>query len=170
MPSPVGELLLVASDAGLLAVRFERNRHESAVSTSSVPLADASSAEARILADARGQLDDWFRGVRTSFDLPLDLRGTPFQQRVWAELRAIPFGQTISYVELARRVGDAKAVRAVGAANGRNPIPLVVPCHRVIGANGSLVGFGGGLDRKRWLLRHEGASSGALTLALDIAG
>ena len=164
MPSPVGELLLVASDGGLLAIRFERNRHESAVSTSSVPLADASSAEARILADARGQLDDWVRGVRTSFDLPLDLRGTPFQQRVWAELRAIPFGQTISYVELARRVGDAKAVRAVGAANGRNPIPLVVPCHRVIGANGALVGFGGGLDRKRWLLRHEGALTGALTL------
>jgi len=164
MPSPVGELLLVASDAGLLAIRFERNRHESAVSASSVPLADASPPEARILGDARVQLDEWFNGTRTRFDLPLDLRGTPFQQRVWAELRAIPFGQTISYVELARRVGDPNAVRAVGAANGRNPIPLVVPCHRVIGANGSLVGFGGGLDRKRWLLRHEGALSGALAL------
>ena len=92
-----------------------------------------------------------------AFDLPLDAHGTPFQQRAWSALREIPFGQTISYAELARRTGDVRAVRAVGAANGRNPIPIIVPCHRVIGADGSLVGFGGGLERKRWLLEHEGA-------------
>jgi methylated-DNA-[protein]-cysteine S-methyltransferase len=92
------------------------------------------------------------------------LQGTPFQRRVWTALGEIPFGQTVSYVELARRTGDVKAVRAVGAANGRNPIPIIVPCHRVIGANGSLVGFGGGLERKQWLLEHEGALTPHLTL------
>ena len=157
MPSPVGELLLVASDAGLVAIRFEWNRHGPDPRASSVPSAEASGAQARILADARTQLDAYFAGARAEFDLPLDPRGTPFQQRVWAALREIPIGRTISYLELARRTGDPRAVRAVGAANGRNPLPLVVPCHRVIGADGSLVGFGGGLDRKRWLLRHEGA-------------
>jgi methylated-DNA-[protein]-cysteine S-methyltransferase len=114
----------------------------------------------RVLAAARAQLDAYFAGEITSFDLPLSPRGTPFQQRVWAALRDIPFGETTSYGELARRIGDPKAVRAVGAANGRNPLPLVVPCHRVIGADGSLVGFGGGMDRKRWLLQHEGAVYG----------
>jgi methylated-DNA-[protein]-cysteine S-methyltransferase len=157
MPSPVGELLLVASDAGLIAIRFEWNQHGVDPRASSVPSTDASGAEARILAEARSQLDAYFAGAQTEFDLPLDPRGPPFQQKVWAALREIPFGRTISYLELARRTGDPKAVRAVGAANGRNPIPLVVPCHRVIGADGSLVGFGGGIDRKRWLLHHEGA-------------
>lgn len=159
MPSPVGELLLVASDAGLVAIRFESNRHGSDPRESSVPAAQASPGEERVLLEVRAQLDAYFAGARTEFDLPLDARGTPFQRRVWEALREIPFGQTISYAELARRTGDVKAVRAVGAANGRNPIPLVVPCHRVIGADGSLVGFGGGLDRKRWLLRHEGELS-----------
>jgi methylated-DNA-[protein]-cysteine S-methyltransferase len=115
---------------------------------------------------ARTQLDEYFAGARLEFDLPLDAQGTPFQRRVWTALAEIPFGQTISYAELARRVGDVKAVRAVGAANGRNPIPIIVPCHRVIGANGSLVGFGGGLERKQWLLEHEGVLTEPLLLPL----
>jgi len=157
MPSPVGPLLLVASDAGLVAIRFEQNRHGGDPRASSLPLEHASPAQARILAEACAQLDAYFAGARVAFDLPLDAHGTPFQQRAWSALREIPFGQTISYAELARRTGDVRAVRAVGAANGRNPIPIIVPCHRVIGADGSLVGFGGGLERKRWLLEHEGA-------------
>jgi methylated-DNA-[protein]-cysteine S-methyltransferase len=167
MPSPVGMLLLVASDAGLVAIRFERNRHGGDLRQSSVPLTHASTAAAGILADARAQLDEYFAGTRVAFDLPLELRGTSFQQRVWSALRTIPFGHTTSYAELARRTGDVKAVRAVGAANGRNPIPLVVPCHRVIGADGSLVGFGGGLERKQWLLQHEGALAAPLELSLQ---
>src|SRR5437762_405142 len=102
-------------------------------------------------------LADHFAGTRTTFDLPLDAGGTAFERRVWDALRTIPYGRTLSYSELARRLGDPRATRAVGAANGKNPIPIIVPCHRVIGANGALTGFGGGLDRKRWLLEHEGA-------------
>jgi len=113
-----------------------------------------------ILAEARGQLAAYFEGALRRFTLPLAPNGTDFQRRVWRALEAIPYGATISYAELARRVGNTTAVRAVGAANGRNPIPIIVPCHRVIGSDGSLTGFGGGLDRKRWLLQHEGALSG----------
>jgi methylated-DNA-[protein]-cysteine S-methyltransferase len=109
---------------------------------------------------AREQLDAYFAGELSDFDLPLAPHGTPFQRRVWDELTRIPFGETISYSELARRLGDPKLVRAVGLANGRNPIAIVIPCHRVIGADGSLVGYGGGLDRKRWLLDHEAVASG----------
>ncbi|HMA45123.1 MAG TPA: methylated-DNA--[protein]-cysteine S-methyltransferase, partial [Gemmatimonadales bacterium] len=103
------------------------------------------------------QLDDYFARRRAVFDLPLAAAGTPFQQRVWRALRQIPFGATESYAGLARRLGAPAAARAVGAANGQNPIPIIVPCHRVIGADGDLTGFGGGLERKRWLLAHEGA-------------
>jgi len=113
-----------------------------------------------ILQLARRQLDEYFAGTRTSFDLPLDAEGTAFERRVWDLLRVIPYGTTTSYGELARRLGEPKDARAVGAANGKNPIPIVVPCHRVIGANGDLTGFGGGLERKRWLLEHEGALLG----------
>jgi methylated-DNA-[protein]-cysteine S-methyltransferase len=102
-----------------------------------------------------GQLDEYFDGVRRSFDLPLRLHGTTFQVEVWEQLRRIPYGETISYGELARRVDRPEAARAVGAANGQNPIAIVVPCHRVIGADGSLTGFGGGLEWKRWLLARE---------------
>src|SRR2546428_775110 len=109
------------------------------------------------LARACEQLAEYFAKARTAFDLPLDPPGTPFQRRVWSALRIIPYGTTVSYGELARRLGDVRATRAVGAANGKNPIPIIVPCHRVIGARGELTGFGGGLDRKRWLLEHEGA-------------
>jgi methylated-DNA-[protein]-cysteine S-methyltransferase len=122
---------------------------------------DASWADRRgtdaLLDEARRQLVAYFAGRLRAFDLPLAPNGTEFQRRVWTELTTIPFGATISYAQLARRVSSATAVRAVGAANGRNPIPIIVPCHRVIGSDGSLTGFGGGLSRKQWLLRHEGA-------------
>lgn len=111
-----------------------------------------STAEAAVAA----QLVEYFAGKRTSFDVPVALRGTPFQLDVWNELRKIPYGHTISYAELAHRIGRPSAVRAVGAANGANPIPVIVPCHRVIGANGSLTGYGGGIERKQWLLALEG--------------
>lgn len=169
MPSPVGELLLAADDTGLTTVRFEQSRHGRDDRAGWTHVADASTPAARILAEARSQLEAYFAGSRTSFDLPLAAQGTPFQQRVWSALRDIPFGETISYAELARRVGVPRAMRAVGGANGRNPLPIVVPCHRVIGADGSLTGFGGGIERKRVLLDHEGALNGALALPLAAA-
>ncbi len=101
------------------------------------------------------QLDDYFQGRRQQFSLPLAAEGTPFQQRVWQELLAIPYGRTVSYLDIARAIGRERAVRAVGAANGQNPISIIVPCHRVIGSNGQLTGYGGGLWRKEWLLDHE---------------
>jgi methylated-DNA-[protein]-cysteine S-methyltransferase len=113
-----------------------------------------------ILAEACAQLGEYFAGARTTFDLPLAPEGTPFQQRVWQALCAIPFGETATYRTIARTLGDANATRAVGAANGRNPIGIVVPCHRIVGTDGSLTGYAGGLDRKRWLLRHEDAVRG----------
>jgi methylated-DNA-[protein]-cysteine S-methyltransferase len=115
-----------------------------------------------LLAEARAQLAAYFAGERATFALPLAARGTPFQARVWAALCGIAPGETISYAELARRVGHPTAVRAVGGANARNPLAIVVPCHRVIGAGGALTGFAGGVERKRWLLAHEGALAGAL--------
>ena len=166
MASPVGELVLAAEDSGLTAIRFEQNRHGGDERAGWTPVASASGPSVAVLAAARAQLAAYFAGERSTFDLPLDPRGTPFQRRVWSALCDIPFGETISYAELARRVGDPRAVRAVGGANGRNPLPLVVPCHRVIGADGSLTGFGGGIDRKRWLLQHEGAMADPLELPL----
>lgn len=106
---------------------------------------------------AERQLMEYFDGTRTTFDLPLEPSGTEFQLRVWELLRRIPYGVTTSYGVLARKLGDPQKSRAVGAANGANPIPIIVPCHRVVGSNGELTGFGGGLERKRWLLEHEGA-------------
>jgi methylated-DNA-[protein]-cysteine S-methyltransferase len=114
--------------------------------------------ETRGLLDrVEAQLNEYFAGKRTTFDLPLEPSGTDFQLSVWKLLRKIPYGVTTSYGELARRLGDPKATRAVGAANGANPIPIIVPCHRVVGSKGELTGFGGGIERKRWLLEHEGA-------------
>ena len=110
--------------------------------------------------EVKRQLTAYFAGELTNFDLPLSLTGTEFQRRVWSELEKIPFGETISYGELAKRIGDPNASRAVGLANGRNPISIVVPCHRVIGANGKLTGYGGGLPRKQELLSHERGLSG----------
>jgi methylated-DNA-[protein]-cysteine S-methyltransferase len=110
-----------------------------------------------VLAQAKLQLTEYFAGSRQSFDLPLEPEGTEFERKVWDLLRAIPFGATTSYGALAKQLGDLTLARAVGAANGANPIPIIVPCHRVIGSNGDLVGFGGGIERKEWLLKHEGA-------------
>ena len=110
-----------------------------------------------VLIEARRELVAYFDARLRTFEIPLAPNGTDFQRRVWTALTKIPYGKTISYADLARRIRNTAAVRAVGAANGRNPIPIIVPCHRVIGSDGSLTGFGGGLDRKRWLLEHEGA-------------
>jgi methylated-DNA-[protein]-cysteine S-methyltransferase len=148
-PSPVGDILLRADESGRLTELFLRHDERPQMAATEGPFAVI-----------REQLDAYFAGELDSFDLPLALDGTPFQMRVWEELARIPFGETISYSELARRLGDPKLVRAVGVANGRNPISIVIPCHRVIGADGSLVGYGGGLDRKRWLLEHEAVASG----------
>jgi methylated-DNA-[protein]-cysteine S-methyltransferase len=166
--SAVGPLLLTADDSGLTRVWFEKGSgHEPRAEWRRVEDAAGSDA-ARIIALARTQLDEYFAGRRTRFDLPLSPTGTPFQRRVWSALAEIPYGRTISYLELARTVGDARAVRAVGGANGKNPLPIVLPCHRVIGADGSLTGFGGGIERKRWLLEHEGAIRTAPTLSLGL--
>jgi len=164
--SPIGALLLTADDDGLSGIWFEENRHGQPPRYLPPAEHDLTTCAGQVLDAARTQLAAYFAGTRTTFDLPLAPRGTPFQLRVWAALRDIPFGETISYLDLARRVAGPTATRAVGAANGRNPLPIVVPCHRVIGADGSLVGFGGGIARKRWLLAHEGALGGAEQLSL----
>ena len=157
VPSPVGELVLVASESGIRAVYFPTSRHGPPPTGSEWEEDDGRRPTSELLDRARRQLSEYFAGIRTTFDVPLDPVGSTFQRRVWDALRLIPYGTTLSYRELARRLGDARATRAVGAANARNPIPIIVPCHRVIGAHGELTGFGGGLDRKRWLLEHEGA-------------
>lgn len=110
------------------------------------------------LEDAIYQLEEYFNGSRKQFDLPLNPRGTDFQKKVWEELSQIPYGKSISYLDLSKKLGDPKAIRAVAAANGKNPLWIIVPCHRVIGSNGDLVGYAGGLERKKWLLNHESAS------------
>jgi O-6-methylguanine DNA methyltransferase len=145
--SPIGWLRLTSNGAALTRVVLadDDDTNEADVAADADP----------VLSLAREQLDAYFDTRLTRFDLPLEPRGTDFQLRVWQSLRAIPYGETISYAELARRIDNPKAVRAVGAANGRNPLMIVVPCHRVIGADGSLTGFGGGIERKRWLLDHE---------------
>jgi methylated-DNA-[protein]-cysteine S-methyltransferase len=145
LDTPIGELRLVASETGLRSVYFP----------GPTPVLDAADGESPVLEEAARQLSEYFAGERTDFDVPLDLVGTPFQVAAWRGLASIPFGETVSYGEQARRLGKPDAVRAVGAANGRNPLPIVLPCHRVIGSDGSLTGFGGGLHVKRALLDHE---------------
>jgi methylated-DNA-[protein]-cysteine S-methyltransferase len=149
--SPVGNLTLVASPVGLRAVIWPGGR-EARVG---LPGIDLPSGETVVLATTATQLDEYFAGDRTTFDLPLDLAGTEFQLAAWRALAAIPYGETRTYAEQARTIGCPKAVRAVGAANGRNPISIILPCHRVIGSDGALHGFGGGLEVKRALLAHE---------------
>ncbi|RRD67225.1 methylated-DNA--[protein]-cysteine S-methyltransferase [Comamonadaceae bacterium OH2310_COT-174] len=153
--SPVGRLLIAASDEGLHAIEFPQGRHP--VKRDTHWQESRQESPHPLLSEAARQLGEYFAGQRRVFDLPLAPQGTDFQQRVWQALRAIPYGQTRSYAQLATAIGQPKAMRAVGAANGRNPLSIVVPCHRVIGANGSLVGFGGGLPVKTFLLRLEGA-------------
>lgn len=153
--SPIGRLLLTATDAGLSGLYMRE------------PAPDVEWVhDPRRLDGAASQLCRYFNGSLQTFDIPLDLRGTPFQIEVWNALTEIPFGGTWSYRELAARIGRPNAVRAVGAANGRNPVSIVVPCHRVIGADGSLTGYGGGLERKRFLLDHEARRSTSRQLSL----
>jgi methylated-DNA-[protein]-cysteine S-methyltransferase len=151
MASPIGQLILRTDGEALTGVYFDLPSRPPRELDSWTRDADAGP-----LRDAVRQLEEYFRGERRDFDLPLALEGTEFQKLAWRNLLTIPYGETRSYGEQAKLIGNPSASRAVGLANGRNPIPVVVPCHRVIGANGSLTGFGGGIERKRWLLAHEG--------------
>ncbi|WP_342346197.1 methylated-DNA--[protein]-cysteine S-methyltransferase [Burkholderia perseverans] len=154
--SPVGLLTLVASEAELVAILWEKERD------GRVPLGTLHDGEdVPVLMEAARQLGEYFAGQRNRFDVPIRFRGTAFQQKVWCALLEIPFGETRTYSEIASRIGSPRAVRAVGAANGRNPISIIAPCHRVIGASGDLTGFAGGIDAKKTLLALEGASWGA---------
>ena len=152
MASPVGRLTLIASDKGLAAVLWE-NDNPNRVHAK----AEAENDQHPVLLEAERQLREYFEGCRDTFSLPLDMIGTPFQQQVWEALTTIPYGETRNYQQIADQIGNPKAVRAVGAANGRNPISIIVPCHRVIGSSGSLTGFAGGLEAKAHLLTMEGA-------------
>lgn len=149
--SPVGHLTLVATDAVLCELSWAGDpKYSTSLATRAEERPDHP-----ILAQAVSELGEYFAGKRRTFDVPVRTMGTEFQQAVWQALRQIPYGQTINYGEQARRIGKPAAVRAVGGANGKNPVGIIVPCHRVIGADGSLTGFGGGMDAKAWLLNHE---------------
>jgi methylated-DNA-[protein]-cysteine S-methyltransferase len=151
-PTPLGPLLLAATDQGLAGLWFEGQKHWPARAGEWPP-----GPAHPVLREAARQVDAYFEGRLTAFDLPLDLAaGTPFQARVWEALQAIPRGSTVSYAQVAARLGQPTAMRAVGAAVGRNPVSIVVPCHRVVGAGGALTGYAGGLERKTALLRLEG--------------
>ena len=152
--SPVGRLKLVASDAGLAAILWENDRPGRV----QLPI-EAEDRRHPVLVETERQLQEYFSGRRTAFALPLDVAGTVFQRQVWQALLTIPFGETRSYGQIARQIGKPAAVRAVGAANGANPIAVFLPCHRVIGADGSLTGYGGGLELKRALLSLESRES-----------
>jgi methylated-DNA-[protein]-cysteine S-methyltransferase len=140
--SPIGQILVICSSSGISKLVFS-------------DMVEMESQENGMESLFIGQLEEYFNHKRKSFDLPLDLQGTEFQKRVWNELLKIPFGKTITYKDLALKLGDVKAIRAVGAANGANPVSIIVPCHRVIGSDGSLTGYAGGLWRKKWLLEFE---------------
>lgn len=152
METPVGELRLIAGERGLRAILWGAEDVARIASIDEAELVDGSNA---VLDQAVAQLEEYFAGTRREFDLPLDPQGTPFQQSVWMVLRTIPYGCTISYGQQASQLGDPNKARAVGAANGKNPLSIVVPCHRVIGSGGQLTGFAAGLDVKSWLLDHE---------------
>lgn len=148
MDSPVGPLTLVAADGALCGLYMDGQRH--------LPAAEAfGQRDDTVLTDAVGQVEEYFAGRRTQFDVPMTFAGTEFQQQVWNALRTIPYGQTVSYGVIARQIGTPAASRAVGLANGRNPIGIIVPCHRVVGSTGRLTGYGGGLERKQLLLDLE---------------
>jgi methylated-DNA-[protein]-cysteine S-methyltransferase len=160
--TPVGELTLIGSDRGLREIHWPNRNGTNTMLA-------AHGEDHPLLKETVRQLDEYFAGRRTSFDIPLDLRGTPFQLAAWRALAEIPFGETRSYGQQAAMIGSPRAVRAVGSANGANPVCIVLPCHRVVGADGSLTGFGGGLGTKRWLLDHEARiSKRASQMALTI--
>ncbi|WP_338570093.1 methylated-DNA--[protein]-cysteine S-methyltransferase [Erwinia billingiae] len=155
MPSPVGALTLIASDLGLTAILWQDDN------PNRVRLPDMQENPTHpVLVETERQLNEYFAGTRTTFTMTLDFVGTEFQKKVWQALVAIPFGETRSYADIAREIGNPKAVRAVGAANGKNPISIIAPCHRVIGSNGKLTGFAGGLEVKAFLLKIETAKQG----------
>jgi methylated-DNA-[protein]-cysteine S-methyltransferase len=153
VPSPLGDLLVARDEIGVTALYLSTGRH----STEALP---EWTRDDGAFDDARTQLEEYFAGTRRAFGLPLHPSGSSFQLRAWQALREIPYGETVSYGAQAARLGMPTAFRAVGSANGQNPISIVVPCHRVVGANGSLIGYGGGLDAKRWLLQHEAMHAG----------
>lgn len=149
--SPLGELKVVAGERGLVAVLWPNDDPQR--------VALGAMTESRnhpVLVKVEKQLQDYFAGVRKAFDVPLDFRGTDFQKQVWGALLTIPFGETRSYGEIAKQIGNPKAMRAVGAANGKNPVSILAPCHRVVGADGALTGFAGGMEAKAYLLKLEG--------------
>ncbi|UQA56187.1 methylated-DNA--[protein]-cysteine S-methyltransferase [Polyangium aurulentum] len=150
MESPLGPLRLVANDDALTGVYLPDHK-------GMPPLGARAIASHPVLERARAQLSAYFAGRRAAFDLPLAMAGTPFQREVWDALTTIPLGETRAYADLAARLGRPAAVRAVGAANGKNPISIIVPCHRVVGKSGALTGYAGGMEAKRWLLEHERA-------------
>jgi methylated-DNA-[protein]-cysteine S-methyltransferase len=150
IPSPVGQLTLIASDQGLAAVLWE-NEDPKRVGIDK----GENSKDFPLLVATAQQLNEYFEGTRKVFELPLDFHGTGFQQQVWQALLTIPYGQTRSYLQIAQQIGNEKSVRAVGAANGKNPISIIAPCHRVIGSSGKLTGFAGGLEAKAFLLQME---------------
>jgi methylated-DNA-[protein]-cysteine S-methyltransferase len=159
MNTPLGPVTVSATASGISSVWLGDTSGSPTVARASNSHSDTADGDGtRRLAAARAQLEEYFAGERTAFEVPLDLRGTPFQLAVWNALLEIPFGVTCSYGELARRIGKPRAVRAVGHAIGSNPVAIVVPCHRVIGARGRLTGYAGGIERKAWLLAHEGCA------------
>ena len=141
---PIGEIMIAAEEGAITAIRFERDLPK-----------EAKQVETPLIKRCQEELREYFAGERQMFDLPLAPQGTAFQQRVWQALLTIPYGEVRSYGDIARQIGDPKASRAIGGANNRNPIAIIIPCHRVIGANGRLVGYGGGLDKKEMLLSLE---------------
>ena len=147
--TPIGELELCAGNEGLVSVLF--------VSTHKKELNKQAEGEHPVLTETEKQLNAYFNKSLKEFDLPLALQGTEFQKRVWSQLTKTAFGKTINYLELAKQLGDEKCIRAAASANGKNPVSIIVPCHRIIGSDGSLVGYSGNLERKQWLLQHEGA-------------
>jgi methylated-DNA-[protein]-cysteine S-methyltransferase len=162
LESPIQRLMLTSDGQSLTGLRMIERRHAPAI-TSDWKLDD----KARPFTEAKQQLAAYFNGELTEFDLPLCLHGTEFQQTIWQNLVKIPFGTTLSYGEMARRIGNPNGSRAVGAANGRNPISIIIPCHRLIGSNGKLTDYGGGLERKEWLLVHEYSHRQTSRLALS---
>jgi methylated-DNA-[protein]-cysteine S-methyltransferase len=162
LDSPVGLLRATADDDALRTLTFEEASTRAAETARTFAAADGAVQEPNEILDRlESQLGEYFAGTRQEFDVPLEPSGTEFQLAVWQVLRTIPYGSTISYGEQARRLGDVRKSRAVGAANGRNPISIVVPCHRVVAGTGHLTGFGGGIENKAWLLAHERQVSGA---------
>jgi methylated-DNA-[protein]-cysteine S-methyltransferase len=145
IPSPIGNLQIISSDYNITHLFFSHQ------------MQNMQEKDNDVIVEARKQLLEYFDGTRKIFDLPLAPGGTAFQKQVWNQLQTIPYGSCTSYLKMATEMGDALAIRAMATANGKNPIPIIIPCHRVIGSNGKLVGFSGGLDKKQWLLMHEGA-------------